>query len=585
MINRFYSLRNSFSAKIILILIVIMVVMAGLFDIILISVQKKTYQSSLDAQGTTLVRMLAHTIRLAVFAENEKELLAPVEGLLLQDNVVEVVIWNKEGMVLLQKTKHPKGRLHINAKSEDIQAVLRDIDKSGQPKRDAEDNFIYWAQVFFNVSSDVEEDWYFDEENSVSNKEIVGYATVILSKEYFKTGVRNILIQTGVSVLVFLCIGILITFFIIRKMTEPLRHLMLVVRKNKDNSEPPDDLTVLSDTYDSMIADLEKSFATINELNEGLEEKVNHRTVLLTMANEELSKRQKKLEGSNTNLTEALQQLRDTQEQLIQKEKLAAMGQLVAGVAHEINNTVNFISGALPSLHRSLDEVKIVLNKYEEIEKIHESEPSGVKYNDIKVIKEKLVYDELFSTIDQLMDNIDEGTSRTTRIIRDLKTFSREDAETFVPLDLNAVLDSTISFIDKQLLAYIIIQRDYDSIPLVHCLPGRISQVFLNILHNGIQAMEDSGGQLTIKTEHRGEHVHIFFSDTGCGISPDDMPKIFDPFFTNKEVGKGTGLGLGISYTIIRQHGGVIKAQSEVGRGAEFEVILPIEPVNSSNEP
>ncbi len=578
MINRFYALRNSFSAKIILILIVIMVCMAFLFDFILISVQKKTYHSTLNAQGTTLVRMLAHTIRLAVFAENEEELLAPVEGLLLQDNVVEVVIWNKEGMVLLQKTKDPTGKFRINAKSEDIQAVLTNLDNNGPPGRETEENFIYWGQVFFNLSSDVEEDWYFDEENRGSNKEVVGYATVILSKEFFNLGVRNILIQTGVSVLVFLCIGILLTFFIIRKVTEPLRHLMLVMRQNKGDSAVPDDLTVLSATYDSMIKDLERSFATINELNEGLEEKVNNRTILLTMANEELSRRQRKLEGSNTDLTEALSQLKDTQEQLIQKEKLAAIGQLVAGVAHEINNTVNFISGALPSLHRSLDEVKVVLRGYEELEKASGTEDLEVKLYDIKAIKEDLVYDELFSTIDQLIKNINEGTSRTTRIIRDLKTFSREDSESIIPLDLNVVLDSTISFTDKQLLANITIQRDYDSIPLVHCLPGRISQVFLNIMHNGIQAMDGSGGQLTIKTEHRDEHVHIFFTDTGCGITPDDMPKIFDPFFTNKEVGKGTGLGLGISYTIIRQHGGVIKVQSEVGKGSVFEVILPVEP-------
>ncbi len=583
MINRFHALRNSFSAKIILILIVIMVCMAFLFDFILISVQKKTYHSSLDAQGTTLVRILAHTIRLAVFAENEEELLAPVEGLLLQDNVVEVVIWNKEGMVLLQKTKDPTGQFRINTKSENIQAVLRDIDKGIQPNKETKESFIHWGQVFFNLSSDLEGDWYFDEENNGSNKEVVGYATVILSKEFFKTGVRNILIQTGVSVFIFLCIGIFLTFFIIRKMTEPLRHLMLVIRKHKGDSAVPDDLAVLSATYDSMIKDLESSFATINELNEGLEEKVNNRTILLTMANEELSRRQRKLEASNTDLTEALSQLKDTQEQLIQKEKLAAIGQLVAGVAHEINNTVNFISGALPSLHRSLDEVKVVLRGYEELEKASGTKDLEVKLYDIKAIKEDIVYDELFGTIDQLMKNINEGTSRTTRIIRDLKTFSREDSESIIPLDLNVVLDSTISFIDKQLLANITIQRDYDSLPLVHCLPGRISQVFLNIMHNGIQAM-DGSGQLTIKTEHNNEHVHIYFSDTGCGIPPDDMPKIFDPFFTNKEVGKGTGLGLGISYTIIRQHGGVIKVQSEVGKGSVFEVILPVEPLDTSEE-
>ncbi len=584
MISGFFALQKSFSAKIILFLVVTMVCMATLFDLVLIDMQKKTYQSSLDAHGATLIRMLAHSVRLAVFTENEDEMRGPVEGLLQQDDVVEVVIWNEEGKVLLQKTKDPSGRLRIDPKFREIQTVPDFLDRNGHLNTETEDSFKYWGQVSFNVSPGSEENWYFGEENSDLEKEVVGYVAVVLSKEFFQVGVRNILIQTGVSVLIFLCIGILITFFIIRKVTEPLRDLMRIIRKRRGDTDKPDDLEALSETYDSMINDLERSFQTISELNEGLEEKVEDRTLQLTSANEELSRRQKKLKGSNVDLTRALSRLKETQEQLIQKEKLAAMGQLVAGVAHEINNTVNFISGALPSLHRSLDEMKEVLTRYEEIEEARGSDVLDEKFDEVKALKEELYYDELFSTIDQLMENMGEGTRRTARIIRDLKTFSREDADKVIPLDLQAVIDSTINLIDKQVLNNITITRDYGSIPLVHCLPGRVSQVFLNIIHNGIQAM-DGSGQLTITTEHRNGHVHIIFSDTGCGITADDMPKIFDPFFTNKEVGEGTGLGLGISYTIIRQHGGEIKVQSEVGKGAVFDVVLPVEPMVTPQAP
>lgn len=277
MIKRFRRLQMSFSAKIIFLLIITMVCMSAIFNIILISVQKEALKSSLNTQGTSLVRMLAHTVRLAVFTENSNEMLAPVEGLFLQDDVVEVVIWNTEGKVLLQKTKDPAEKLRVNAESEDIQAVLSKLDVSNQLIMETKESFIYFSQIFFNISSNTEENWYVDEVDIGSEKDIVGHAAVILSKEFFEIGVRNILIQTCVSILIFLCIGILITFFIIRKMTEPLQDLMMVIKKNKGDTTAPDDLAILTATYDSMIKDLERSFTTISELNDGLEEDIAKR--------------------------------------------------------------------------------------------------------------------------------------------------------------------------------------------------------------------------------------------------------------------------------------------------------------------
>jgi signal transduction histidine kinase len=459
--------------------------------------------------------------------------------------------------------------------------ALSQHDNSGYLSMETEDSFILWGRI---SSSTPEETWYFEEARNNLEEEIVGYAAIVLSKELFEKGVRNILVQTGVSILIFLFVIMLTTFLVIQNVTEPLRKLVLTIRKREGETEHPSDLKVLTETYTSMVDDLERSFLTISELNEGLEGKVRHRTLQLTKANNELCQRQEKLKSSNTHLVEALRRLEETQEQLIQKEKLAAMGQLVAGVAHELNNTVNFISGALPSLHRSLDEMKEVFVGYEEVEKARGSSRIDGKFEEVRAIKEKFSYDEdVFLIIDQLMENIEEGTTRATRIVRDLKIFSREDVEKVIPLDVHTVIDSTINYVDKQLLKNITIRRDYGSLPLVHCLPGRMSQVFLNIMNNGIQAM-DGTGQLTIKTEHKNEHVHIIFSDTGCGIHAHDMPKIFDPFFTNKDVGKGTGLGLGISYSIIRQHGGYIKVRSDIGNGSVFEIILPVTPIEVSQD-
>lgn len=580
MINRVHSLQNSFAAKVIMILVVTMVCMAVLFDFLLISMQKKTYQTSHSNQNATLVRMFAHMISLEVFVENEDDLLVSVEGLMLQEDVVEVLILGQEGQLLLQKTKDPTGRFKV--KSKEIQAVLGDLDKSDPLKLETKECFICWSRVFLGSSSNTEDSWYFDGEDRETDQEVVGYVAVVISKKLFTEGVRNIIVQTCAAVLIFLFIGIFLTFFIIQRLTEPLRDLMLLIRKSTGDTTitGPGNLGVITETYGSMIEDLEKSFATITELKDGLEEKVEQRTEMLAMANEELASRQVKLEVSNTNLSAAHSSLQNTQEQLIQKEKLAAMGQLVAGVAHEINNSVNFVSGALPSLHRCLADMRKVIAGYESIEKARGTEALDDKFDVMREIKEEVAFDELFSTIDQLMENMNEGTRRTTRIINDLKIFSRENAEKMGLINLNVLIDSTVDFIDKKMQENIEIIRDYGAIPNVFCLPGRMSQVFLNIINNAIQAM-DGNGQLTIKTRHKKEHVHIFFSDTGCGIAKDHMSKIFDPFFTSKEVGKGTGLGLGISYTIIRQHGGIIKVQSEEGKGSVFEVVLPLEPKDS----
>ncbi|XCN73445.1 MAG: ATP-binding protein [Candidatus Electrothrix aestuarii] len=574
---------KSLSAKIFFFLIISMVCIIAVFNIILIDIQKRTYKSSHDAHGATLMRLLVHSVTLPVITERKADISASVSGLLQQDDVLEVVIWNKEGQVLLQETKDPKAPKSITKSALEIEKSFHKLHAKGQQSMEKEDSFILWGPVFLNAHQTTEEYWYFEEENKSSDKEFVGSAAIVLSKKFFDKGMHNILVQTGTSALIVLAIIVLTTFLIIQNVTEPLRELILTIRAREGRNDQPSDLKMLTETYTNMLEDLEQSFQTISELNEGLEEQVNIRTAQLTEANKELHQKQQKLERSNTDLVEALNRLKETQEQLIQKEKLAAIGQLVAGVAHELNNTVNFISGAFPSLQRSLAEMKEVLAGYEAVEEARGTNLLEKKFEEVESTKEKLAYEELLLTIDQLMENIEEGTTRTTRIVRDLKIFSREDAEKIMPIDLHTIIDSTLNYIDKQSLQDITIHRTYGSLPLVHCLPGRIGQVFLNIINNGIQAM-DGTGQLTIRTEQRNEQIHVIFSDTGCGIHAEDVANIFDPFFTTKEVGLGTGLGLGISYSIIKQHGGDIKVRSVVGKGSTFEIILPINPRELSQD-
>jgi len=257
-------------------------------------------------------------------------------------------------------------------------------------------------------------------------------------------------------------------------------------------------------------------------------------------------------------LTAALKELRETQAQIVQSEKMAAVGQLVAGVAHEVNNTTNFISGALPPLEKRLAELVLLL---ENIEEKGSPERENVK--------------ELKQTIDLLLGNIREGARRTSKIVTDLKNFSRLDDDLSQPLDINEGLGNTLSLVTPEYKYKMEIIREFSpDLPVVYGSQGQLNQVFMNIIVNAFQAKKDTG-RLVIRTFSRGHNVHILFKDYGTGIPKEIQNRIFEPFFTTKEVGLGTGLGLSVSFGIINKHRGMILVRSEPGQGAEFEVILP----------
>lgn len=548
-----------------------MIIVAIFFDFFLIDIQKKSYESAITAHGLALVRLLSQTVQLGVFVENEADLITPAEMILSQDDVVEVGIFNGEGH-LLHKNKKEGYRDQLNEVPPDLPLMPGNIDNSEYMYRQTPESFIFWWPVFFHAPAASEESLYFEMAEDEAYSEMIGYATMVLSKEKYQEGVKKILVRTGLIVCSFLLLGIVGTFIMIHGVTRPLRHLMVTVRKTAAKSEEHDDIRMLAETYTTLIHDLEQSFLTIKELKDGLEEKVDERT-------RELAVRQFKLEMTNEKLSGTLSELQRTQEQLVHSEKMAAMGQLIAGVAHEINNTVNFISGALPSFRRTATEIKQLLTLYDERDRARtEAEVKEIEEK-LEKFKKDIEYDELFETVDYLLTNMEEGAIRTTGIVQDLKAFSREEKEKMVLGDVNAILDTTLHFVDKEEMGEVAIIKEYGEIEPFLCLPGRLSQVFLNILNNGMQAMEGKG-TMTISSWQAGRKVHVRFTDTGCGIPKEIMSKIFDPFFTSKEVGKGTGLGLGISYSIVKEHNGEIKVTSEPGLGAEFEIIIPIQKTN-----
>lgn len=260
--------------------------------------------------------------------------------------------------------------------------------------------------------------------------------------------------------------------------------------------------------------------------------------------------------------------LQHSQEMLVQQEKLASLGVLTAGVAHEINNPINFISSSISSIKKDMNDVMHILNRYR-------AATSTAQLTSIRDTERELELDVTIKELDTLLQGVEEGTQRTAAIVKDLKTISRLDEAEMKSVDLHQGIDSTLSLLKHTFKDNIIIHKDYGQIPLVECYPGKLNQVFMNLLANAIQAIE-SQGTITIKTRHDGNNVEIRIEDTGCGIGENNHSKIFVPFFTTKDVGKGTGLGLAISHAIITDHHGTISFQSQEGKGTEFIVVLPL---------
>lgn len=278
------------------------------------------------------------------------------------------------------------------------------------------------------------------------------------------------------------------------------------------------------------------------------------------------------LEDKNHTLEQLYRELQETQTQLIQSEKLAGLGQLVAGIAHELNNPISFVYANMKELRRytsAITELLAILNNITDSPDAQQS------------LREKLLaldkkYDLNFiqEDIDNLINESLVGSDRVKTVVQNLRNFSRLDEATFKAVDLHEGLQSTLLLLNNEMKNRITIHKDYQSLPEIYCNPGNINQVFMNLLLNAIQAI-DGKGDIWVSTRFEEEQAVIEIRDNGKGIPEDVKSKIFDPFFTTKPVGKGTGLGLSISYNIIQKHGGKISCESTEGEGTRFTIRLP----------
>lgn len=269
-------------------------------------------------------------------------------------------------------------------------------------------------------------------------------------------------------------------------------------------------------------------------------------------------------------LAKKVETLKASQSMLIQQEKLAAIGQLAAGVAHEINNPVGYISGNLSSANKYLSKLE---NYFLALEEIHKQLPEDLALQ-IKSDKKKFKIDLVMEDLVDLFAESLEGTERIKTIVQGLKSFSRTDSKTPEPVDINECIENAITIVWNEIKYNTQLERDFGELPNIKGFQQQLAQVFMNLLVNASHAIEKEG-VIKIKSYVSGDSIIVSVCDNGCGIPEKNLKKIFDPFFTTKEAGKGTGLGMSIASDIMQKHGGTLAVQSSVGQGTEFTITLP----------
>ncbi len=311
-----------------------------------------------------------------------------------------------------------------------------------------------------------------------------------------------------------------------------------------------------------LLSKLAVSYRLLNEANRVLESRVEERT---------------------RELSDALLQLKESESQLIQTEKMSSLGQMVAGIAHEINTPLAYVKNSLGSVAGKLPDVKRLIVETNKLLRLMEDaspDPAQLqaKFASVQGQIHHFAEQQALAELGQLANDGLYGIEQISEIVLNLKNFSRLDRSKVSSFNLNEGLDSAL-ILAKHELKHLSVKKMFGDIPAITCSPSQLNQVFLNLINNAAQAIESGTGEITLITRMEGaDHVAVEIADNGKGIPPEIMSKIFDPFFTTKAVGKGTGLGLSISYKIIEQHGGSISVDSTVGQGTRFTIVLPLTP-------
>lgn len=510
---------RSLKAKIIFSVIMLVVVIEGVFLYLNIKSLSRQMIEKTEEEAFNLSETIRLSIRYAMIKDRRDEYQRIIDDVAQRKGIVEVRIFNKAGEITVSSDRSKVGTI-VDMKAEacygchsesEAKVLLPSDSKTRVYQTDKQRllgliNPIYNEPACFSCHP--------------KNINVLGVLDTMVTLEEFdqeKANLYNRMILSGVISVVVL--SLMMSLLFTRFVNRPIDKLLSATKKAAQgdlnqvvNIQSHDELRELSDSFNHMITELKRSRDAIEEWTQTLEQRVQERT----------------------------RELQQVQDQLVQAGKMAALGELAAGVAHEINNPLTGI----------LTFSSLMLKK------VDENHPWKKD-----------------------LDNIVQQTTRCRNIVKGLLDFARQRKPDRKEWDIHALIDRTVTLVENQArFQNIKIVREFDP-HLPHLLVDgdQIQQVFMNIIINAADAMRGQEGTLTIKTISRNGIVEIQFSDTGCGMSKEHLSKIFTPFFTTKETGKGTGLGLAISYGIIQSHGGEIEVESEIGKGSTFRIKLPVE--------
>ncbi|HEX5125855.1 MAG TPA: ATP-binding protein, partial [Rhodocyclaceae bacterium] len=382
----------------------------------------------------------------------------------------------------------------------------------------------------------------------------------------------------------------LLAFLFVRQLNAAINTLIGVARdplhssveiRNRPPSKEPPRLTDSFYEFEEITNVLQMVALKRQRLADALDQsaELSAANSALTQEVEERRRAEEALQEEKALQRALIKRLEEAQSQLLQSEKMASIGLLAAGMAHEINNPIGFVSGNVSTLSEYTDDMLAVLAAYERsVDSLLSDHPD--KLADIVAARKGADLDYLREDVPKLLQETRDGIQRVLNIVTDLKEFSRVGETMWQLSDLHKGMNSTLNMVWNEVKYKAQVVKEYGDIPLVECVASQINQVFLNLLINASHAIVEKG-VITLRSGQRGDQVWIEVTDTGTGIAPENLTRIFDPFFTTKPVGTGTGLGLSVSYGIVHRHGGKIEVESELGKGTVFRIWLPINQAKS----
>jgi len=390
---------------------------------------------------------------------------------------------------------------------------------------------------------------------------------------YIESDLEEISLRFNNYITVILIIGLVVSviiYFFASRIQRSISDPILLLGEITKNVSLTEDYSIVAKKHSE-----DEIGQLVDEFNKMMR-KIQSRDLQLTHAKEDLEKR---VEERTEELRKSNKELQENQQQLLQSEKMASIGQLAAGVAHEINNPIGFVSNNMEILHEYVQNYTKVLKIIDQIKiEIETGDLQKVRaaMGRLNELETEINLEYMMTDVDKLLEHSSPGLDRVRKIVLDLKTFAREDrADAMAFFKVEEVIDSILTIVESELKYKGDLVKEYGITPLIKGNIQRLGQVLINLLLNAAQAIKEKG-IIAIKTYTQDKNVCIDISDTGEGIPIENLKKIFDPFFTTKPVGKGTGLGLSVSYEIIKKHGGEIKVRSKLGEGTTFTVMLPI---------